>query len=128
MPRIRSLDRIHRKGANGIGEAAIGGLHDAPLWGSARPGVRATSGPISRPARRVKSHHESLLAITKLRSCYSMDDSELSMALERAERAIQRIERAISNRQSSGGRDQELRERVREVVEELDELIRQAAA
>ena len=57
-----------------------------------------------------------------------MDDSELSMALERAERAIQRIERAISNRRSSGGRDEELRERVREVVEELDELIRQAAA
>ena len=57
-----------------------------------------------------------------------MDDSELSMALERAERAIQRIERALSNRRSSGGRDEELRERVREVVEELDELIRQAAA
>lgn len=57
-----------------------------------------------------------------------MDDSELSMALERAELAIQRIERALSNRSTSGGRDEELRERVREVVEELDELIRQAAA
>jgi uncharacterized coiled-coil DUF342 family protein len=57
-----------------------------------------------------------------------MDDSELSMALERAERAIQRIERALSSRGSPNGRDQELRERVREVVEELDELIRQAAA
>jgi hypothetical protein len=57
-----------------------------------------------------------------------MDDSELSMAFERAERAIQRIERAVSGRQGSEGRDQELRARVREVVEELDELIRQAAA
>jgi hypothetical protein len=57
-----------------------------------------------------------------------MDDSELSMALERAERAIQRIERALSSRETSGGGEQELRARVREVVEELDELIREAAA
>jgi hypothetical protein len=57
-----------------------------------------------------------------------MDDSELPMALERAERALQRIERALSARQATDGGDQELRARVREVVEELDELIREAAA
>ncbi|HET7280943.1 MAG TPA: hypothetical protein VFI67_01335 [Sphingomicrobium sp.] len=57
-----------------------------------------------------------------------MDDSELPMALERAERALQRIERALSARRTTDGRDQELRARVREVVEELDELIREAAA
>jgi hypothetical protein len=57
-----------------------------------------------------------------------MDESELSMALERADRALQRIERALGNRQPSGGRDDALRARVREVVEELDELIREAAA
>jgi len=50
------------------------------------------------------------------------------MALERAERALQRIERALAGRQGSGGRDDALRARVREVVEELDELIREAAA
>jgi hypothetical protein len=57
-----------------------------------------------------------------------MDDSEVSMALERAERALQRIERALASRQSGAGRDEALRARVREVVEELDELIREAAA
>ena len=56
-------------------------------------------------------------------------DDELSMALERAEQALQRIERTLSHRQPAGpGRDEELRARVREVVEELDELIREAAA
>lgn len=51
------------------------------------------------------------------------------MALERAERALQRIERALSDRRpAAGARDEQLRTRVREVVEELDELIREAAA
>jgi hypothetical protein len=57
-----------------------------------------------------------------------MDDSEVSMALERAERALQRIERMLGNRQPPAGRDEALRARVREVVEELDELIREVAA
>jgi len=49
--------------------------------------------------------------------------------MDRAERALQRIERALNNRQAgSDGRDEQLRARVREVVEELDELIREAAA
>jgi hypothetical protein len=57
-----------------------------------------------------------------------MDDSEVSMALERAERALQRIEWALAGRQSAVSRDEALRARVREVVEELDELIREVAA
>ena len=57
-----------------------------------------------------------------------MDESELVMALERADRALERIERALARRQGSDGRDDALRARVREVVEELDELIREAAA
>jgi hypothetical protein len=57
-----------------------------------------------------------------------MDDSELSMALERADRALQRIERALAGRSSTAVRDEELRARVREAVEELDELIKEAAA
>jgi hypothetical protein len=56
-----------------------------------------------------------------------MDDGGLSTAVERAERAIERIERALANRQPVAGRDDELRAKVREVVEELDELIREAA-
>jgi plasmid stabilization system protein ParE len=60
-----------------------------------------------------------------------MDDAPLVTALDRAERALQRIERALANRQQEPqtvGRDEELRAKVREVVEELDELIREAAA
>ena len=57
-----------------------------------------------------------------------MNDAGLSSALERAERALARIERAISQRPIAAPRDEELRAKVREVVEELDELIREAAA
>ena len=58
-----------------------------------------------------------------------MDDGGLSAALDRAEGAIERIQRALSARQpATGGRDEELRAKGREVVEELDELIREAAA
>jgi plasmid stabilization system protein ParE len=60
-----------------------------------------------------------------------MDDAPLVTALDRAERALQQIERALANRQQEPqtvGRDEELRAKVREVVEELDELIREAAA
>ena len=57
-----------------------------------------------------------------------MDDGSLSSALDRAERALQRIERALASRRPAPTRDDELRAKVREVVEELDELIREAAA
>jgi hypothetical protein len=57
-----------------------------------------------------------------------MDDGEITSALERAERALQRIEQALASRRPVAGRDDELRARVREVVEELDGLIREAAA
>jgi hypothetical protein len=58
-----------------------------------------------------------------------MDDGGLSAALDRAERAIARIHHALAARQPVVEiRDEELRAKVREVVEELDELIREAAA
>ena len=59
-----------------------------------------------------------------------MDDGGLTSAFDRAERALERIERALSSREPSAfvSRDDELRAKVREVVEELDELIREAAA
>jgi hypothetical protein len=56
-----------------------------------------------------------------------MDDGGLSSALDQAERALERIERALADRQPAAGGDEELRARVREVVEELDVLIREAA-
>jgi len=59
-----------------------------------------------------------------------MDDGGLSAALDRAEQALGRIQRALAERKpaAAGNRDDELRAKVREVVEELDELIREAAA
>ena len=57
-----------------------------------------------------------------------MDDAGLSSALDRAEQALQRVERALASRAPVAARDDELRAKVREVVEELDELIREAAA
>lgn len=56
-----------------------------------------------------------------------MEDGGLSAALERAERALSRIERAVADRKPEGGRDDALRERVREAVAELDQLIREAS-
>jgi hypothetical protein len=61
-----------------------------------------------------------------LRSETVMDESRLTSAFERAERAILRIERAISEPRPLAGRDDNLRERVREAVAELDQIIRQA--
>lgn len=58
-----------------------------------------------------------------------MDDEVLYSALDRADGALQRIEQALARRKPPAPpRDEELRAKVREVVEELDELIRQAAA
>ena len=58
-----------------------------------------------------------------------MDDGGLSAALDRAERALERVQRALANRPApTAARDDELRAKVREVVEELDVLIREAAA
>jgi hypothetical protein len=56
-----------------------------------------------------------------------MDDGGLTAALDRAERALQRLERALGSRPPAPARDEELRARVREVVGELDQLIREAA-
>ena len=60
-----------------------------------------------------------------------MDDGGLSVALDRAERALERIQHALASRPEPApvsGRDEELRAKVREVVDELDVLIREAAA
>ena len=57
-----------------------------------------------------------------------MTDGGLSSALDRAERALARIEQALNNpAPTSGGRDDQLRERVREAIAELDQLIREAS-
>jgi hypothetical protein len=58
-----------------------------------------------------------------------MDEATLSQAIDRAELALERVQRALATREPAApGRDDELRAKVREVVEELDELIREVAA
>jgi hypothetical protein len=69
-----------------------------------------------------------LPAIVKVLSEWLVDDSALSESFDRVERALDRIERTLAGRQSSPARDDELRAKVREVVDELDVLIREAAA
>ncbi len=64
-----------------------------------------------------------------LRSEPFMEDGGLLQALDRADHALERIERALASRRPAAPiRDDELRAKVREVVEELDVLIREAAA
>ena len=55
-----------------------------------------------------------------------MSDDGPVQSLDRAERALERIERALSRLQAGGGRDEELRARVKDVVAELDSLIESA--
>jgi hypothetical protein len=56
-----------------------------------------------------------------------MDDGGLTDALERAERALKRIEYAVAHQAKPSGDDEALREKVRQAVAELDQLIREAA-
>ena len=56
-----------------------------------------------------------------------MDEGALSAAFERAERALGRIERSLAALRQENGRDEQLREKVRAAVAELDQLIREAA-
>lgn len=56
-----------------------------------------------------------------------MDDGGLAEALDRADRALERIERSLSQRKPDSGRDEDLRQKVREAVAELDQLIRAAS-
>ena len=55
-----------------------------------------------------------------------MDEGRLTSALDRAERALARIEKSIPQANRAGGKDEELRARVREAVAELDQIIRLA--
>ena len=59
-----------------------------------------------------------------------MDDGGFLAALDRAERALaaDRARACRARQPARRPRDEELRAKVREVVEELDELIREAAA
>jgi sugar-specific transcriptional regulator TrmB len=55
-----------------------------------------------------------------------MTDGGIATALDRAERALERIERALDRRRQHEGGEETIRAKVREVIAELDELIRAA--
>ena len=89
------------------------------------PGVRADPRPLSGERCSVNACGSAPLCVGR----WAMDDGALFAALERAERALERVQRSLANRSPPAPqRDEELRAKVREVVEELDELIREAAA
>ena len=52
-----------------------------------------------------------------------MEDSALLDALARAERALDRIERAAAAAKNGAARETELRDKVRGVVAELDQML-----
>ena len=56
-----------------------------------------------------------------------MTDGGVATALERAERALDRIEQALGRRREQPRIDDQLREKVREAIAELDDLIRAAS-
>ena len=57
-----------------------------------------------------------------------MENSVLADALSRAERALERIELASAAAKSGSARDTKLRDKVRGVVEELDQMLASAGA
>lgn len=57
-----------------------------------------------------------------------MTDQPLEDALTRAERALARCERAVDSALRQGGREEALRDKVREAIAELDQLIQRAEA
>ncbi len=57
-----------------------------------------------------------------------MTEQALEQALTRAERALARCERAADAAGRRGGREQVLRDKVREAIAELDQLIQRAEA
>lgn len=57
-----------------------------------------------------------------------MTEQALEAALTRAERALARCERAGDAAAHQGGREQVLRDKVREAIAELDDLIQKAEA
>ncbi len=57
-----------------------------------------------------------------------MTEQALEQALIRAERALARAERAADALSRRGQKEEQLRERVREAIAELDQLIQRAEA
>ena len=101
MAAVGGLDRVHREGADGVGEAAVGRLHGAPAMGFGPPGTQAgDAAPLSGEPCRVNACPESPNCVAEI----DMDDARLSAALDRAERALQRIERALAERARRAGR------------------------
>ena len=107
-------------GKKGLGPSSVGGFRSGNPGDVAAP-LAALPAASNRAGNACPCEASCVVQST-------MDENELSMALERADRALQRIERALGNRQAGASRDEALRARVREVVEELDELIREVAA
>jgi len=55
-----------------------------------------------------------------------MTDGGVATALDRAERALDRIERALQRQREKPSGEDRLRDKVREAIAELDDLIRAA--
>ena len=56
-----------------------------------------------------------------------MDEGRVLSALDRSERALERIQSSLGRRHTNSHGDDQLRNRVKEAVAELDQLIRETA-
>jgi len=127
MAAVGGFNGIHREGPDGIGQAAVGGLHRGSVEGAGTRQIGRADDAFPLVGERFAVN--ACGAAADCLPAIFVNDAPLSSALDRAERALQRIERALAApRPEAAPRDEELRAKVREVVEELDELIRQAAA
>jgi hypothetical protein len=122
---LGGLDRVHRQGANGVGESALR-RHEISQ-GSAGGGIRLADGLVPI----VALHRGVNLAPTCGHSsiCYAMatmSNTPLEEAMDRAERALIRIERAVERGTMPSSQDDHLREKVAGALAELDDIIREA--
>ena len=123
---VGGLHRIHREGANGVGEAAVGRLHRGSVDGvRPRPGIRAGA---RRPFAGEPCQRQRLPGIANLRSETSWTTAAFPRSRPRRARARSGSSGRSPTGQPAAGRDEELRAKVREAVAELDQLIREAAA
>ena len=117
MAAVGGFDRIHRQGANGIGESALG-WHEISM-GRPGGGIRLADGlvPIVVARRGVNlGRHARLRTLPFCYAFSTMSNTPLEEAMDRAERALLRIERAVERGAMHEGRDDKLRAKVADAM------------
>src|SRR5688572_23651227 len=126
---VGCFDRIHRQGANGIGESALGCHQISMGWPERKDSAGRWFGAYCRERAWRQPWRCSHSACRLVPFCYAfstMSSRSLEEAMDRAERALLRIERAIERGSMHEGRDDKLRANVANAIAELDSIIKEA--